>query len=199
MTTRFDLKLKPFLLLSFSIVIFSTANAQKDSSGIYNTVSNYEHHQLSYAINYKTEKHKINDDVIFNNKEIKVTHSGVKHTLLKNNTYGYRSTEGQDYRFIENKEYKILNSGDPLILYTYQNPSKAPKQSYAYPTEYFFSINAASIPQPLTKANLKAAFPKNHHFHDELDSQMQEDKDLSSFDNFHNTYKIVRILKNSKA
>ena len=199
MKSNYSIPSKPLIFVALSFLTLSTNTAQNDSSGIYNTVVNYQQHQLSYAINYKTQKYKINDDLLLNGNVIKITHDGVKHILLKIDTYGYRNTKGQDFRFIDNKEYKILNSGEPLLIYTYQNPSRAHKQSYPYPMEYFFSIDASSIPQHVTKANLKSAYLQNHRFHDELDSQIKDEKDLPLFDNFHNTYKIVRILRNSKA
>ena len=38
--------------------------AQKDSSGIYKTTEDFQQRKLSYAINCKTEKHKINPNVL---------------------------------------------------------------------------------------------------------------------------------------
>jgi len=106
--------------------------AQKDSSGIYKTADDFKQRKLSYAINYKTEKHKINDNLLFNNAEIKVKHHGEKYTLQKSETYGYRSTKGQEYRFIDNKAYKILNPGEALLIYVYKHPSHSPKEAEKY-------------------------------------------------------------------
>ena len=60
---------------------------------------------------------------------------------------------------------------------------------------YFFSVDAASEPQPLTKSNVKAAYPDNHKFHDALDAQFKEDNELYAYDNFHKMYKLNQILK----
>ena len=153
--------------------------------------------KLSYAINYKTEKHKINDNLLFNNAEIKVKHHGEKYTLQKNETYAYRSTKGVEYRFVDNKEYKILNPGEPLLIYVYQHPAHSPKEAEKYRPMYFFSVDATSEPQPLTKSNVKAAYPDNHKFHDALDAQFKEDNELYAYDNFHKMYKLNRIYENT--
>ncbi len=168
-------------------------SAQKDSSGIYKTVADFQQRKLSYAINYKTEKHKINDYVLFNDAVIKVKHHDTAYTLQKSETYGYRNMKGQEFRFIDNKEYKIVNPGEPLLIYVYQHPSHSPKEASKYEPMYFFSTDAASAPQPLTKANLKAAFPNNHKFHDALDAQFREDDELNAYDSFHKMYKLNRV------
>ena len=172
---------------------------KKDSSGIYKTASDFEHGKLSYAINYKTEKHKINGDMFFNDKEINVKHAGKKYTLQKPETYGYRSTIGVKIPQVYNnkKAFKILNAGEPLLLYVYKHPSHSPKEAGKYHPMYYFSTNVSAALQDLTKANLKAAFPNNHKFHDALDANFKEDKELTSYDDFHKMYKVNRLLQNS--
>ncbi len=149
------------LLLSVSLLLTCNAFAQKDSSGIYKTAEDFQNRKLSYAINYKTEKHKIKNNLLFNNAEIKVIHEGTTYTLDKSNTYGYRSTKGEEYRFVDNKEYKILNPGEQIIIYKYVEVK--PGKEIVKVDNYFFSTDAASAPQSLTKANIKVAFPDNHN------------------------------------
>jgi len=187
-------KLKHVYFLITTFFMFSVLTAQNDSSGIYKTSEDFMQKKLSYAINYRTEKHKINDDLLFHGAEIKVKHHGTNYSLKKSDTYGYRSTKGVTYRFVDNKTYKILNPGEPLLIYVYQHPSHSPKEAEKYTPMYFFSTDAASAPQELTKANLKNAYPENHHFHDALDAQFKEDKELYAYDKFHKMYKLNRIL-----
>lgn len=186
------------LLAGWLLMIGQYSHAQKDSSGIYITAEDFQNRKLSYAINYKTEKHKIRDNILFNNDKIVVKHKGETYTLVKSETYGYRNTKGIVFRFIDNKEYKVLNPGESLLLYFYQHPAHTGKDVNRglYQPEYYFSKDANAVLQPLTKANLKAAFPDNHRFHDELDAQLKTDKDLYTYDRFHKTYKINWILKN---
>jgi hypothetical protein len=47
-------------------------------------------------------------------------------------------------------------------------------------------------------ANLKAAFPTNHKFHDELDANFKSDKELTAYDSFHKMYKVDHILMMSE-
>lgn len=190
-------KFNRFFTLATAILLFSTALAQKDSTGIYKTAEDFSQRKLSYAINYKTEKHKVKDNLLFNNAEIKVEHDGEKYTLQKSEIYGFRNTRGEEFRFVDNKEYRILNPGEPLLIYTYQHAAHSPKDAQNYPKSYFFSTDAALAPQPLTKANLKAAFPDNHSFHNQLDAQFKQDSDLFAYDRFHKMYKLNWILLSS--
>lgn len=184
------------LMFTVSVLLFSQmAVAQKDSSGVYKTADDYSNRKLSYAINYKTEKHKINTYLIFKGNILRVKHKGVSYDLKKSETYGYRDTKGKEYRFMEEVEYTILNPGEPLTLYFYQHPAHSGKEAAKYQPTYFFTTDAAAAPQALTKENLKAAYPDNHKFHDELDAQFKNDKDLYAFDQFHKMYKLNWIYK----
>ncbi len=59
------MKRNQFRLLVIAALFFTlNAFAQKDSSGIYKTAHDFKNRNLSYAINYKTEKHKINSYVL---------------------------------------------------------------------------------------------------------------------------------------
>jgi hypothetical protein len=184
------------IMLAINILALSTAMAQKDSSGIYKTADDFKERKLSYAINYKTEKHKIKNNILFNADKIVVKHKGETYNLLKSQTYGFRSTKGEEFRFVDKKEYRVLNPGDTLLIYVYKHPSHSPKETEKYPPMYYFSTHASSAPQSLTKANLKAAFPDSHKFHDALDAQFKSDKELHDYDRFHKMYRLNWIIKN---
>ncbi|MBC7746202.1 MAG: hypothetical protein H7096_13985 [Flavobacterium sp.] len=183
-----------FLFVIAGSLLSSTSIAQQDSSGIYKTADDFQKRKLSFAVNYKTERQKINHSFLFNNSEIKVTHNGEKHKLSKSKTYGYRSTKGEEFRFVDNKYYKVLNPGQTLLMYVYNHPFRSPKDAQKYLPAYFFSIDAASVPQLLTKANIKAAYPVNHKFHDALDAVFNNDGELYAYDGFHKMYKLNWIL-----
>ena len=192
-------KINLLLALASSLFAFNqTSLAQKDSSGIYKTASDFQQKKLSYAINYKTEMHKIKDNILFNDAEIKVKHDGQTYTLDKNTTYGFKSTKGEVFRFIDKKEYKVLNPNETILIYVYKHPSHSTKETQKYPPMYYFSTDASAVPQALTKANLKAAFPDNHKFHDALDAQFKSDAELYAYDSFHKEYKLNRAYANSK-
>jgi hypothetical protein len=185
------------LLLIASFFIANTSFAQKDSSGIYKTADDFKNRKLSYAINYKTEKHKINSYVLFKGNVIKVKHQGTAYKLTKSDTYGYRNTEGVEYRFIDNKEYRVLNPGEAILIYIYQYPAHSGKEAAKYVPVYFFTTDAGSAPQDLTKGNIKAAFPQNHKLHDAIDAQFVSDLELHEYDSFHKTYKLNRIINSN--
>ena len=182
-------------IASISFTIAINASAQKDSSGIYKTAADFQQKKLSYAINYKTEKHKIKDNVLFHGAEIKVVHEGQTYKLDKKSTYGYKSTSGDVFRFVDDKEYKVLNPGESPMLYAYTHPASGTKGNFKYISDYYFSTDASSSPQALTKENLKKAFPNNHKFHDALDANFKSDEDLASYDSFHKMYKVNHLLE----
>ena len=179
-----------FLMLSLPVIVA----AQKDSSGIYLTPQDFAVGKLSYAIDCNTEKHRINSDLIFKSSKVKVKHEGKKYTLAKSKTFGYRSCDNSVYRFVGNSTYKILNPQEPLLLYFYQHGAHAPKYAEQHPPQYFFSVGPGVV-QKLTIANVKAAYPDNHAFHDAVDAQFKSDKDLYTYDDFHKMYKLNWILK----
>ena len=185
-------------MLTGGLLTFSTIIAQKDSSGIYKTAEDFQQRKLFYAINYKTEKHKIKDNILFNGSKIKVKHNGQTYTLDKSNTYGFKNTKGEVFRFVDKKEYRVLNPGEPLLIYVYKHLSHSPKEAQKYPPMYYFSKDASAVPEDLTKANLKAAFPDNHKFHDALDAQFKNDDELYTYDSFHKMYKLNWIIKNNQ-
>lgn len=192
-------KLNYILILAAGLVAISPgAFAQKDSSGIYKTVADFQQKKLSYAINYKTETHKIKDDFLFSPGKIKVVHDGMTYTLDKSSTYGYKSTAGEVFRFVDDKEYKVLNPDESsLILYAYTQISSSGKGTLKHDPVYFFSTNTSTTPQALTKENVKAAFPKNHKFHDALDGYFKTSDGLEEYDSFHKMYKLNRIFQSS--
>jgi hypothetical protein len=182
----------------WSAVILSTISAtgfaQTDSSGIYRTAQDFQQGRLSYAINYKTEKHKVKDDLLFRPSEIKVKHDGQIYSFKKSAIYGYRDTKGVNYRFLGNNALKILNKGEGLLLYNFLSSTSPSKGGHINVTEYYFSKDAGSMPVALTKENLKAAFPDNHKFHDALDAAFKDDQELDAYDSFHKMYKVNHVL-----
>jgi len=95
----------------------------------------------------------------------------------------------------ESKGYKSLNSGEAIIIYKYLHYAHSPKEADKYANKYFFSTSNSETLQSLTKYNLKKAFPENHPFHDALDANFKEDKELINYDDFHKMYKVNWLMK----
>ncbi len=93
--------------------------------------------------------------------------------------------------------YKVINPGEEIILYKYSHMGHSPKEAEKYGPKYFFTSKSSDTLMDLSKANLKKAFSVNHTFHDALDTNFKEDKELISYDDFHKMYKLNWILQNS--
>ena len=93
--------------------------------------------------------------------------------------------------------YTVLNPGEAILIYKYVHSAHPPKAAEKYPTKYYFSDKSSDLVVDLTKENLKKAFPQNHAFHDALDANFKEDKELTNYDDFHKIYKINRLYQNS--
>lgn len=189
-------KVNYFIMLVNSILLFSAAVAQKDSSGIYKTAEDFKSRKLSLAINCKNEKHRIKTNIFFNDSEIKVKHKNRTYTFLKSEVFGYRTCEQKEFRFVDNREYEIINPREQILIYKYMHLAHSPKNADQYPVKYFFSKDAFSPLQDLTIQNLKQAFPDNHKFHDALDVHFSNNSDLINYDSFHKMYKLNWIFKN---
>jgi hypothetical protein len=179
-------------ILCISFVFALNAIAQKDSSGIYKTLADFSAKKLSLVINCKTETHKIKINDVFSQDHITVVHDGKSYDFKKSDIYGYKLCNGETYRFSGNKDYLVMNPNEVILLYKVeimQTKAATPK-TYTY----YFSKDASSTLQDLTKVNLKAAFPTNHKFHDELDANFKSDSELTAYDSFHKMYKVNHIL-----
>ena len=93
--------------------------------------------------------------------------------------------------------YTILNPGETITLYKYVHASHSAKEADKYAPKYYFTNKASDVLTDLTKTNLKKAYPDNHAFHDALDANFKEDKELINYDDFHKMYKINWLLKNN--
>jgi hypothetical protein len=95
------------------------------------------------------------------------------------------------------KGYTVLNPSASIVIYQFKHWSHSPKEAEKYAPKYFFTSSSSDILQPLTKTNLKSAYPTNHAFHDALDENFREDKELILYDDFHKMYKIDHLLEMS--
>ena len=185
-----------FLTTIGLLAITMNATAQKDSSGIYQTADDFRNHKLSYAINYKTEKHKINDYLLFNEAQVKVKHHGTTYTLDKSAIYGYKSTTGDVFRFVDNTAYQILNPDEDLLLYLHTTPvSPLVDPTKKVKEHYYFSKDADSLLVDLTIGNLKKVFPENSKFLASIDKYFKKDEQLTSYDAKRKTYTLNRLLQ----
>lgn len=95
----------------------------------------------------------------------------------------------------KSESYTMLNKEGTVTLYKYQHLAHSAKEAEKYAPTYFFTTKSSNVLQPLTKDNLKKAFPENHPFHDALDATFNSDKDLITYDSFHKMYKVNWLLQ----
>jgi hypothetical protein len=103
------------------------------------------------------------------------------------------SADGRSFRTVGSQRYEILEARD-LVIYS----SDAIVRKGTLEKTYFFSVGLKGEILPLTILNLKNAFPDNHAFHDSLDMMFKNDWQLTKYDDFHNMYKVNRLLAASK-
>lgn len=189
-----------FLLTAIGLLATSlNATAQKDSSGIYQTADDFRNHNLSYAINYKTEKHKINDWLFLDASQVKVKHHDTTYTLDKSSIYGYKNTTGEVFRFVDNTAYEIMNPDEELLLYKHTAPSDVKANPTKREEEhYYFSKDAISSPVDLTIDNLKKAYRDNSKFLALIDKYFKTDQQLMSYNAKQKTYTLNQLQHMSK-
>lgn len=183
------------LLLGLLIAKPFTGFSQKDSSGIYFTVNDYTNQKLAFAINCKSQKHKIKANMIFHQKEISIKHNDSTFKYPKDSIYGIKYCDGSVVRIFRKSEFPLINVGESILIYKVETGSGMKNNPVVI--NYYFSKDAASEIQKLTINNLKNAFQNNHKFHDLIEMEFHSDNELIKYDSFHKMTRINRIYLNS--
>jgi hypothetical protein len=108
---------KLLVLILLVPVLSSLVKAQQDSSGIYKTADDFAANKLSFAINCKTEKHKIYLNDFFNKPYITVKHNDSTYKIFRKDIYGYHFCNGETYRIVNRYDIRVLNPGEYIIIY----------------------------------------------------------------------------------
>jgi hypothetical protein len=192
-----------FLLIAAFAAIVNTATSQtnqntlQNKSGVYLSFADFKLHKLHLEVDYTKEKHKIKVHDFINKSDIDVVHQNKKYKFVKKEIYGIRDCKGIDYRFYNDQEYQVIATD---TIYIYSKEVAETTSSYRnyqthYITKYYFSKTGDSEILPLTNINIKKTFPDNHKMHDALDMMFASENELTAYDDFHKTYKIIRFLK----
>ena len=177
--------LKLMILVPFMAFFIQNAAANGQSAGLYLTLQDYMNHKLSYTT-VGNDKLKVSG--LFGSSTVVLTHDGKKQVFAKSEIFGY-SKDGQDYRFFNNVEYRILSAKGFLIYSrsTLVQQGKGPK-----PTEqYYFSSGLSDPIQPLNIANIKGVYAKYPKFTYAVERQFKNDGDLVAYDSYNKQYKIA--------
>lgn len=177
--------MKSVLFFCSLLNLCNVVYAQQDSSGVYLKFSDFQQQKLAYAINCRTQKHKIKQTSFSDQKFIKVVHNDSVITLSKSEVFGYRDCKGVSHRFIDKVNYAILNPTEYIILYKHE--IRAHKRSELH---YMFSRGIEGHVYKLSKENLKQAFSDQLEFQKKIDEVFKNDPELSRYDKATKTYVV---------
>lgn len=160
-----------------------------EGSGLYRSAEDYVKGVLSYP------GARIRADIPFRHSVVKVAGNTVTKDFRKDQVYGYRDEQGQDYRFVGNKAYKIVDETHFPMYRRVELITKGKERTRE--PRYYFSTYAGGPLQALTIRGLKKAFPDNRRFHNLLDLQFRHDRELVAYDDFHQEYKVKTLFNNA--
>ena len=184
------------LVFVLAAVLFSmnasSQAANSQTSGVYLTAADHTASQVSYQGVCGSGAHKLELHDVLNKPYVDVTHDHEKRRYPKTDLFGFRACDGRDYRFGGNLEYQILEA---KALYIYaRETSEARGKTFNTRRDYYFSVGPEGKIMVLTLDNLKQALPDNHRFHDSLDMTFGAGQSLAEYDEFHNMFKVNRLL-----
>jgi len=180
----------PMITVIIMVLGFTTkSNAQKQSNGLYLTYSDYVNHKLSYGSVVKGDKIAIHD--FLEGNTVTVISNGNKQTIAKNEVFGYRENN-HDYRFQDNKAYRIVDTTGGFYLYSHDKLTQQGKGPKLVSMVYF-STQADKGILLLTQENVDNAFAQNYKFKTLVQAEFKNDNDLTEYDNALNQYKIKEL------
>lgn len=168
------------------------AAAPMQTSGIYMNAGDYAERRLSLEGDCQSASHKLELHDVWHKPYLEITDDGEKRRYDKSVVYGVRTCSGREYRFVGNGEYQIHEPG-PIAVYTFLVPAGR----HGRRRRYFFSVGPSGTVLPLTRDDLKRAFPDNPTFQNALDRTFKSDGQLTRFDILHKTFVVNRLLKAS--
>lgn len=191
------MKFKSHIILILAILFSWNKNlySQTSSQGIYLSADDFSNNKISFQP-IEGKKYKLHLNDFFNQASIKISIGDSTYQVQKDSMFAYRDKENNVYRLVGRSNYKMLNPTEQILLYS--KTSLGGYKNLQTIITYYFSSNASSSIQSLTKWNLKNAFPMNTAFHELLDMMFTNDHELIMYDNFYNMYKVNRVLQFSE-
>jgi hypothetical protein len=166
--------------------------AQSGIAGVYKTSDDFINRTLSHA--GKNTKLKTHDT--FHKELFVVKYHDSTFSYLKKDLFGYRTKDGQNFRFFENRNYPILNPTEPILIYVVS--SGTGMRNSPFTEQYYFSRTASSNILPLSLKTLEIEFADNLEFTKLLSVYFKPNDSLSEYDRLHHIYKINRLFELSQ-
>ena len=185
-------------LLLIYIILVSKTNVQAQQNkvmGIFNSANDFKSGVFSKKINCNAEN-KIKVDVFLNSSDIIVKENGVKTKIKKSTIYGYQNSLNENFRFYNNTEYMIIDTGK-VYLYTeyhYENPGNG-TGGMVKVEKIHFSVSTSSEILPFTKEFILKSFPESNKLRMWLFNSASKVGDLLQKDN--NGKLLIQNLVNS--
>ena len=164
------------------------------TSGVYLTAEDQAKGALTDAgscqASFKVALHDVRNTLF-----IDVSRGAEKKQYAKDAVFGVRLCDGQDYRLVSSRLFRIMEAKS-LYIYAVERPVTQGKGFRLVPT-YYFSSGPNGAVLPLTLDNLHRVYAANHRFIDSLDRV--SDQELAEYDAFHQRFKVGRLLAESTA
>lgn len=167
-------------------------------SGFYLTSADFESERLTDARTCAPDSRAVVVETFSEDALISMPGVAGAGQFNKSGTYGFRTCSGADVRFVGASNYQVVRA-PPLFLYQRSIQVSAGKGGLRRLVSYGFSTSASDSMRPLTMNALKRAYPERHAFHDLIDLAFRSDEELMRFDDFHQEYRIARLLRESTA
>ena len=178
--------LKLMIAVPLMAVFMLNASAKSKSTGLYLTLQDYLNHKLSYG----GGNDKIKVSGLFGSGNVVLMRDGKKQVLSKKEIFGY-SEDGEDFRFYNNSEYRIVSSKG-LFIYTHTTlvqQGKGPK-----PTDlYYFSASLSDAVMPLTITNVLTFYAKHPQFTYAVEGFFKSDGELADYDTYNKQFKLAYL------
>ena len=159
-----------------------------NTCGVYSSADDRQSGTLTFAIDCKSEEHKIKSGFVRDKSAIKIVRPKQTRSYLKKDLYGYRDCAGNEYHFYEGKSFQLISPGEAIAIYRIFDWRG--KQRVA---KHFFRKGSTGTLEPLTLRNLREEFAGEPLFLEKLSILAGNDFELIRY-----LYAINRVRMNTQ-
>ncbi|QLH33497.1 MAG: hypothetical protein HWD62_14680 [Cyclobacteriaceae bacterium] len=164
------------------------------TTGVFMDANDFSNDRLTYSALCSTGSNKVRLGGKF--VKIKIDEGSKKglHKIKLNQVFGVRTCKNT-YRIQDGLDYKVINT---KYISLYSRLIEIGAEGSFYEDLYYFSATPEGRIQPLTKRNLKDAYPSNSEFVNYIDKSFKDDSELGVFNSQLNQYMLVYFFEKSK-